>query len=84
MAAEWPFTAVFTLALAAVVMVCLGGLKRGIALLAASMLLGSVLRFVLPPARAGLLAVRRRGADVITMGLLGLFLLLLVVVFATL
>ena len=37
----------------------------------------SALRFVLSPARAGLLAVRRRGADVVTMALLGALLLLL-------
>ncbi|MGH3415332.1 MAG: DUF3017 domain-containing protein [Actinocrinis sp.] len=77
LATEWPFAVVFTTAAIAVIVVSLGGLKRGLTLLAAALLVGSVLRFVLPPARAGLLAVRRRGVDVVTMALLGVFLLLL-------
>jgi len=80
LAAEWPFALVFTTASIAVILVSLGGLKHGLALLAASLLLGSALRFVLSPARAGLLAVRRRGVDVVTMALLGLLLLMLAIV----
>ena len=75
--AEWPFAVVFTTAAVAVIVVSLGGLKHGLTLLAAALLLGSALRFVLSPARAGLLAVRRRGVDVVTMALLGVLLLLL-------
>jgi hypothetical protein len=77
LAAEWPFALVFTTGAIAVIIVSLGGLKHGLVLLAAALLLGSALRFVLSPARAGLLAVRRRGVDVVTMALLGVFLLLL-------
>jgi hypothetical protein len=83
LAAQWPFALVFAAALAAVVLVTLGALKHGLSVLAAALLLGSVLRFVLPPARAGLLAVRRRGADVVTMALLGIALLLLALVIDT-
>jgi hypothetical protein len=43
-----------------------------------------VLRFVLSPSRAGLLAVRRRGVDVITMALLGVLLLILAMITDTL
>jgi hypothetical protein len=77
LAVEWPFAIVFTTAAVAVIVVSLGALKHGMTILAAALLLGSALRFVLSPARAGLLAVRRRGVDVVTMALLGALLLLL-------
>ena len=77
LAVEWPFAIVFTTAAIAVIVVSLGALKHGLTILAAALLLGSALRFVLSPARAGLLAVRRRGVDVVTMALLGALLLLL-------
>jgi hypothetical protein len=77
LAAEWPFAVVFTTGSIAVILVSLGGLRHGLALLAAALLLGSALRFVLSPARAGLLAVRRRGVDVVTMALLGMLVLIL-------
>jgi hypothetical protein len=75
--AEWPFAVVFIPATVSVIVIALGSLKHGLILLGAALLLGSVLRFVLSPAYAGLLAVRRRGVDVVTMALLGLVLLLL-------
>ena len=77
LAIEWPFAIVFTTAAIAVIVVSLGALKHGLTILAAALLVGSALRFVLSPARAGLLAVRRRGVDVVTMALLGALLLLL-------
>lgn len=80
---QWPFALVFTTAVVGVALVALGALKHGLTVLAAALLAGSVLRFVLPPARAGLLAVRRRGADVVTMALLGVALLLLALVIDT-
>jgi hypothetical protein len=83
-AAEWPFAVVFGSATVAVIMVSLGGLKRGLTVLGAALLLGSALRFVLSPSRAGLLAVRRRGVDVITMALLGVLLLILAMITDTL
>jgi Protein of unknown function (DUF3017) len=78
--AEWPFAVVFTPAVISVIVIALGALKHGLILLGGALLLGSVLRFVLPAARAGLLAVRRRGVDVVTMALLGLVLVLLALV----
>jgi len=73
----WPFATVFACALGGIGMVALGALQHGLIVLAGAMLLGSVLRFALPVARVGLLAVRRRGVDVITMALLGIILLVL-------
>lgn len=72
LAPQWPFAAVSALAAVAVAVTALGGLERGLILLGGALLLGSVLRFVLPPSRAGLLAVRRRGTDVVTMALLAI------------
>jgi hypothetical protein len=74
---EWPFAMVFAVALVGIGMVALGALQHGLLVLAGAMLLGSVLRFALSPSRVGLLAVRRRGADVITMAFLGACLLVL-------
>jgi hypothetical protein len=80
LAAEWPFSVVFGTATAAVIVIAFGVLQHGLALLGAALLLGSILRFILSPARAGLLAVRRRGTDVVTMALLGAIMLVLSVV----
>lgn len=78
--AQWPFAAVFAVAVLGVVVMAAGALPHGLALTGVALLLGSVLRFVLPPVRAGLLAVRRRGVDVVTMALLGVVLLLMAMV----
>jgi hypothetical protein len=80
---EWPFAAVFGCALGGIGLIALGALQHGLIVLAGAMLLGSVLRFAIPAARVGLLAVRRRGVDVITMGLLGVCLLVLAAVVDT-
>jgi Protein of unknown function (DUF3017) len=82
-AVEWPFAAVFVCALGGIGLVALGALQHGLIVLAGAMLLGSVLRFAIPAARIGLLAVRRRGVDVITMALLGVCLLVLAAVVDT-
>jgi Protein of unknown function (DUF3017) len=78
--AQWPFAAVFAVAVIGVLVIAAGALQHGLMLLAVALLLGSVLRFVLTPVRAGLLAVRRRGVDVVTMALLGAVLLVLAMV----
>jgi len=77
---EWPFATVFAVALAAVALIALGNLQHGVAILGCALLIGSVLRFALPTPRAGLLAIRGRGVDVVTMGLLGLVMLILSVI----
>lgn len=74
---EWPFATVFTVAVVAVAMIALGNLQHGVLILGCALLLGSGLRFALPTSRVGLLAVRGRGVDVVTMGLLGLVMLVL-------
>jgi hypothetical protein len=74
---EWPFATVFAVALGAVALIALGNLQHGVSILGCALLLGSGLRFALPTPRAGLLAIRGRGADVVTMGLIGLVLLVL-------
>jgi len=83
-AGEWPFAVVFVCAIGGIGLVTLGALQHGLIVLAGAMLIGSVLRFALPAARVGLLAVRRRGVDVITMALLGVVLLVLASVVDTL
>ena len=77
---EWPFATVFVVALGAVALIALGNLQHGVLILGCALLLGSGLRFALPTPRAGLLAIRGRGVDVITMGLLGLVMLVLSVI----
>ncbi|HEV2634274.1 MAG TPA: DUF3017 domain-containing protein [Actinocrinis sp.] len=80
---QWPFAVVFAGALAGIGLVALGALQHGLIVLAGAVVLGSVLRFAIPASRVGLLAVRRRGADVITMALLGVVLLVLAAVVDT-
>jgi Protein of unknown function (DUF3017) len=77
---EWPFATVSAVALAAVALIALGNLQHGVLILGCALLLGSGLRFALPTPRAGLLAIRGRGVDVVTMGLLGLVMLILSVI----
>ena len=77
---EWPFATVIAVALAAVGLIALGNLQHGVLILGCALLIGSGLRFALPTPRAGLLAIRGRGVDVVTMGLLGLVMLILSVV----
>lgn len=74
---EWPFATVFAVALGAVALIALGNLENGVRIMGCALLLGSGLRFALPTPRAGLLAIRGRGTDVVTMGLLGLVMLIL-------
>ncbi len=74
---EWPFATVFAVAVVAVALIALGNLQHGVLILGCALLIGSGLRFALPTPRAGLLAVRGRGVDVVTMGLLGLVMLIL-------
>ena len=74
---EWPFTTVFLVAVAAVALIALGNLQHGVLVFGCALVIGSGLRFALSTPRAGLLAIRGRGVDVVTMGLLGLVMLVL-------
>ena len=77
MATEWPITLVLACGTTGVLVAGLGPVRTGILILAGTLMLGALLRFALPTARAGLLAVRRRGTDVIMMGSLALLIFVL-------
>jgi hypothetical protein len=69
---EWPFIVVATgITLGLVVVVVLDRFRRGTLLLAASVVLGAWLRALLPNERVGMLAVRGRLFDVVTLLVLG-------------
>jgi hypothetical protein len=51
--------------------------RRGLYVVAGACLVGAVLRLVLPARRVGSLAVRSRGVDVATLGVLGVAIALL-------
>lgn len=60
--------------------VALGRWRKGLFVVAVALLLGGFLRLVLPARRAGVLAVRSRLTDVVTLAALGAAVLLLAAV----
>jgi len=68
---EWPITLVLACVVLSLLVVAANHFRRGSVLLAASVLLATGLRLVLPARQAGLLAVRSRLLDVIALGGLG-------------
>jgi predicted PurR-regulated permease PerM len=68
---EWPILLVLTVAATGLVIAALADFRTGSLVVAIALLLASALRIVLPQRDAGLLAVRRRWVDVLTLGLLG-------------
>jgi len=68
---EWPITLVLACVALSLLVVAANHFRRGSVLLAASVLLATGLRLVLPARQAGLLAVRSRLLDVIALGGLG-------------
>jgi hypothetical protein len=69
---NWPFLAVWVgVAAGLVVVLGLNRFRRGTLILAAAVLLGAWLRALLPTDRVGLLKVRGRAVDVLTMLVLG-------------
>jgi len=69
---EWPLILVLTGVLAGLlVVVLLDRFRRGTVLMGASVIMGMWLRAFLPEDRAGLLRVRRKWIDVLTLGVLG-------------
>lgn len=72
-----PFLSVLGVVAAGVVLVLADHWRRGALLLGVALLLGALLRAVLPEARAGLLVVRNRPSDVLTFGALGAAVLVL-------
>jgi Protein of unknown function (DUF3017) len=65
---EWPLLAVLLTAAAGLVVVASNHFKRGTVLFGVALVLGMFLRFILPDSRIGLLRVRSRTIDVLTLG----------------
>jgi hypothetical protein len=74
--AEWPLIAVLAVCASGVLVVLSEHFRRGTVLFAGGLVLAAGLRLLLPPAAAGLLAVRSRALDVLMLGALGLGVLL--------
>ena len=70
--AEWPMLAVLAVAAVGLLRVATANWREGSVLLGGSLLVGAVLRVLLPPDRAGLLAIRSRAVDVLAYTGLGL------------
>jgi Protein of unknown function (DUF3017) len=68
---EWPITLVLIGVGIAMVMIALDYFRRGSIVLSASVLLAAFLRLLLPDADAGMLVVRSRKVDVLTLAVLG-------------
>lgn len=75
-AAEWPLACVLTVCTAGVLVVLSEHFRRGTVLFAGGLVLAAGLRALLPTESAGLLVVRGRLIDVITLTALGLGVLL--------
>ncbi|GAA3765917.1 hypothetical protein GCM10022402_48940 [Salinactinospora qingdaonensis] len=75
--AQVPYLLVLATMSAGIVIVAAAHFKRGPALIAGSLLLGAVLRLVLPAEQVGMLAVRRRWTDVLTLVTLAILLIVL-------
>lgn len=70
--AQWPIVLVLTGVAIAMVMIALDYFRRGSIVLSASVLLAAFLRLLLPEDDAGLLVVRSRRVDVVTLLVLGI------------
>ena len=75
--AETPAAVVLAIAAIGLLRVATANWREGAVLLGGSLLVGAVLRGVLPPDRAGLLAIRSRMIDVLSYTGLGLAVVLL-------
>jgi hypothetical protein len=69
---QWPTIIVLAGVSLAMVLISLDSFRRGSVVLSASVLLAAFLRLLLPDSDAGMLAVRSKKIDVVTLGLLGL------------
>lgn len=68
---EWPITLVLAGVVLAMLLIAMDYFRRGSIVLSASVLLAAFLRLLLPEKDAGMLAVRSRKVDVVTLGVLG-------------
>lgn len=69
--AQWPITLVLIGVAVAMLMIAMDYFRRGSIVLSASVLLAAFLRLLLPDADAGMLVVRSRRIDVLTLAVLG-------------
>jgi hypothetical protein len=69
--AQWPITLVLIGVGIAMAMIAMDYFRRGSIVLSASVLLAAFLRLLLPDADAGMLVVRSRKVDVLTLAVLG-------------
>ena len=75
--AEWPMIVVLAIAAAGLLRVATANWREGSVLLGGALLVAAVLRAVLPPDRAGLVAIRSRIVDILAYSGLGLAVVLL-------
>ena len=68
---QWPLFVVLVGVTAGLTWVALSHWKRGSFVIGVAFVVGTILRAVLPADKVGLLGVRRRGVDVVCLGLLG-------------
>ncbi|MGQ0465570.1 MAG: DUF3017 domain-containing protein [Sporichthyaceae bacterium] len=73
---QWPLVLVLTVCMVGLMVVLSNHFRRGTVLFAGGLVLAAALRAVLPAPAAGLLVVRNRLLDVLTLGALGLGVLL--------
>ena len=69
--AQWPITLVLIGVGVSMLLIAMDYFRRGSVVLSASVLLAAFLRLLLPDADAGMLVVRSRKVDVLTLGILG-------------
>jgi hypothetical protein len=69
--AQWPITLVLVGVVIAMALIAMDNFRRGSIVLSASVLLAAFLRLLLPDSDAGMLVVRSRRVDVITLAALG-------------
>jgi hypothetical protein len=70
--AQWPITLVLGGVAVAMGLIAMDYFRRGSIVLSASVLLAAFLRLLLPDADAGMLVVRSRKIDVLTLAVLGI------------
>jgi hypothetical protein len=68
---QWPFLIALGIVIAGILVVVDDHFKRGTVIIAGGVCVAAFLRIVLPNNRAGLLGVRSRFLDVVTLALLG-------------
>jgi hypothetical protein len=69
---QWPLALVLLGVAVGLAVVTVGPFRAGSVIIGGAVVFGAFLRALLPPATAGLLVVRRRTTDVVTLGSLGL------------